>query len=911
MPLQHTFTLVHVPPDTDARLCKVHSPQGTADIDDLPYFCLFEEVEAESIAALRRLLDELAGDSRTCILRARPLHAGPCRRIAQDQGGDAATLEDVPRAWVLIDLDSIACPEGIDFVLEPQRAALHIRNTLPTEFRNAACVWHASSNAGLKPGIRLHLWFLLTAPLDTDRLQYWLRNTTCDKAPMRANQPHFTADPVFMGVPDPMAKRRGTLQGSPRVAVPPEIEGYETPARPRAASTENDPLKGAALRAWEAANPFEEPSSSERIECPACGSSDGIAVREDRKWNCHGGKHVDNAPAIGTYTGSVYVGHRIEFQLKLTARDVIPYLKNHGFWPKIALSEKFTGRSRDSAENATSEKKDEQLGVDTAIATMSALVTGAAKPSIREYARANDALRKAKAVVMESPGKLADVAEECARWVPTFLDADQVKRTLRDAATRAPTAVALTSDVADQIILQAMQTGMARPHRTRAARREDEGPQLPLDEHGQPARSIATVYYFCTRPQIMNAIALDDRSHRVVVIEAPPWWLDDDREFPRALEPADLPRCAAFIADRFGFAHVGTKDLHKALLSVAQDRRWDPVEDYLDGLKWEGTDEEAREFLGAVPSTLLGAELGPYPAAVFMRWCIAAVQRTYEPGCMFREVMTLIGPQNVGKSQFLRTLCADPMWFSDTVAADGSQASRSGLDGKWIVEFAELDKHMHSDRTGAFKNFISTQVDSYRRAYAEVDQDMRRRCVFAATSNVDRLFVDPTGNTRFNVVEITTVDLEGTVEFREQIWAAARHLYQSGEKAYLQGAERVWAVERQAHHYNESTPEALIRELWETPAPAEARVRGGVEAGKKLGFDFEPAQLDAQRKWQALTTAQIRGYLHERGSKGNVDKTIQQTCKALGLEHGRLAAALGSVGRQRGWAQVGSDMLTK
>jgi hypothetical protein len=931
------ITIVHVPSDSDARLCKVIGTQGTADIDDLPYLCTFSEVKIGSTNALADALAQLAGDSKTCILRARPLGPGPSRRILHDQGGDVATLEDVPRAWVLIDLDSIDCPEGIDFTREPHKAAVYARrHTLPPEFHKASCVWHASSNAGLKPGIRLHLWYYLSAALDTEQLKHWLRDTKCDKKALGANQPLFTADPIFDGVPDPMSKRRGILQGSPRVHVPAEIIAYTTPAKSRTgvSSSDRDPLKTAALRAWEAANPFDAPGSSERIPCPACGSSDGIAVREDLKWNCHGGKHIDNAPAIGTYTGSVYVGHRIEFQLRLTAKEVIPYLKNHNFWPKIALPEKFTGHTvaaetrndGDDAQVVTDPTEQAQLAKATPAGVASA---DEVRPNLRQHARAKQELRHAVSAAMTNPTQLANIAEDCARWMPHCLNETTVHVQLRDAAVRAHISVALTATEADAVITEAFVRGKARPHVKR--RYDTDGPQLPLDEHGQPARSIATVYYFCSRSEILRVIALDDRSHRVVVIEPPPWWRDDDREFPRALEPADLPRLSVYVSGRFGFPHAGIKDVAHVLNSIAQDRCWDPVEDYLDGLTWEGTDQEAREFLGAVPKLLLRVRNDDdYTRAVFMRWAIAAVQRTYEPGCQFREVMTLIGRQNVGKSQFLLALCADSAWFSDTVAADGSKDSRSALDGKWIVEFAEVDKHMRADRTGEFKNYISTQVDSYRRVYGEVDQDMRRRCVFAASSNVYELFVDPTGNTRFNPLIVEAVDLETTREWRDDIWAAAKHLYRAGEPAYLQGEERSLATLAQNALLRKDEAEDLLRELFEKDLEVQPQRAGGPEK-TQVRFEYDAEQLidvtinantgaelptgvhnesetKTVKRLAFLTFAQIRLYLRERGCNTRREG-VHTALRHLGWTAGRVVRSGHPLhGNKSAWGR--SDALT-
>jgi Virulence-associated protein E len=921
---QHTFTIVSALPDDNTRLRKVISPQGEAAADDLPYLCTFKEVTVPDVVGLDRMLAQLADDSRSCILRARvkPEVEQPCRRITKEDArtGDAPTLDDVPRAWVLIDFDSIDEPDGVDFRSKPHVAAAHLRDKLPEPFRAAACVWRASSSAGFKPGIRLHLWFLLSAELDTAQLTHWLRGVKCDKAPFRTNQPHFTANPQLVGLKDPMSKRRGILQGAPRVRVPDEIEQYEGDGKerpvPRGGVTSiEDPLKAAALRRWERAHPFDDPGSSERLGCPACGSPDGIAVREDGRWNCHSSRHVDEAPHIGTYTGSVYVGHRIEFQEGLTPREVVPWLKNHGYWGKHTLSERMMGRRTESgAAGAAAQIVEDPNEQATAAQAMRAGVAmDEIKPTARQLKLAHKALDDARKRVQVDPTSLDTFAEDLGRWLP-HLNETLVVTQLRDAAVRAPASVALTAEAADAIIRPALERGKKRPH-VRPKYDTDE-PQLPVDEHGQPARCEATVYYYCKRPQIESAIALDDRAHRVVVIDVPPWWTEDDREFPRQLEDADLPRIASYIAGRFGYAHAGVRALMQSLNSVAQDRRWDPVEDYLDDLTWDGTEDEARQLLADVTRELLGVtEDTAYTRAVFMRWAIAAVQRTYEPGCQYREVLTLIGPQNIGKSQFFRSLCADPVWYTASArpSSGNGKDHLSVLDGKWIVELSELDRIVRGRDAGDVKDYISTQIDSYRRAYAQVDMDMRRRCVFGATSNKDTdLFSDDTGNTRFNVLKVTAIDIAQTLERRDMIWAAAKHLYLAGEPSYLQGEECALAAAKQSELYAEDDAESLLGELWGTPVPVLARTDGGGET--ELGFAVWRVQLDpANWTLRLVTHEQLMRYLQKRGIVRGRQAAIRRFARRYSLQSGGVPdeEAWGSLRRKTAYvARTGDIAMT-
>lgn len=137
------------------------------------------------------------------------------RRLHQHLGEPAPDIEDVPRCWLMVDLDSLPEPEDFDWRNDPSRAAIWAaREHLPTVFQNSAFYYQYSGSAGIKPGLRLHFWFWLEAPMGSIELKRYIERVGKGKADLslyNAVQPHYTATPLFRGVDDPMANSRGGL----------------------------------------------------------------------------------------------------------------------------------------------------------------------------------------------------------------------------------------------------------------------------------------------------------------------------------------------------------------------------------------------------------------------------------------------------------------------------------------------------------------------------------------------------------------------------------------------------------------------------------------------------------------------------------------------------------------------------
>lgn len=213
-----------------ALATKIHHYLGarvhTDPYGDGKYFRA-EVVPLGGLGDLHDLLQVLAKDTRAFCIRGEPVPGRDLtriRRTKKTKDGEAAGFREVPRRWVMIDVDSL------DDTYEPnwgsvegcQQAADRLLGQLPMELRTAGYVWQVSSSAGVKSGLRMHLFFWLDRPLGEAELTRWgeavndaAGQKIVDTAVFRTVQPLYTANPLFDNMLDPVARRIGYVPGAP------------------------------------------------------------------------------------------------------------------------------------------------------------------------------------------------------------------------------------------------------------------------------------------------------------------------------------------------------------------------------------------------------------------------------------------------------------------------------------------------------------------------------------------------------------------------------------------------------------------------------------------------------------------------------------------------------------------------
>jgi putative DNA primase/helicase len=236
-----------------------------------------------------------------------------------------------------------------------------------------------------------------------------------------------------------------------------------------------------------------------------------------------------------------------------------------------------------------------------------------------------------------------------------------------------------------------------------------------------------------------------------------------------------------------------------AILEVLGDRNpYNPVADWITSKPWDGIDR-----LQALYDTLVESEDYPKPLkeVLMQRWMISGVAAALMPqGFYCRGILTLQGPQSIGKTSWIRALISDPVLRERVLKLD-HHLDASNKDSlitavtHWIVEIGELDSSLKKD-VARLKGFITSDRDKLRRPYARSDSEYQRRTVFCASVNDHAFLVDATGNTRFWTIPVTSINYAHDSDM-QQVWAQVAVLFQNGETWWLDPNE-----ERLLERYN-------------------------------------------------------------------------------------------------------------
>ena len=113
------------------------------------------------------------------------------------------------------------------------------------------------------------------------------------------------------------------------------------------------------------------------------------------------------------------------------------------------------------------------------------------------------------------------------------------------------------------------------------------------------------------------------------------------------------------------------------------------------------------------------------------------------------------------------------------------------------------------------KVVLTATVDHGRELYVEGYRGIPRRVVFVGTTNKPQFLRDPDGSRRFLPIHATKVDLDYLRDNREQLWAEAVYLFQSGYKWYeVRGSEAVQEAANMEDMFTETLLASLSQERY-------------------------------------------------------------------------------------------------
>ena len=296
-------------------------------------------------------------------------------------------------------------------------------------------------------------------------------------------------------------------------------------------------------------------------------------------------------------------------------------------------------------------------------------------------------------------------------------------------------------------------------------------------------------------PEWAGVLAYDEFAKRSRIVKATPWgregsdWSDyDDKKLAVWLQQSGI------------LVNVSTAS--DAAVIGSHDHTVHPVRDYLNSLHpgpENLLDSWLWAFLGVRPN---GNRQADYISAVGRRWLISAVARIFEPGAKADCCLVLEGRTGVGKSTALKTL-ADP-WFMDSPINLDDKDYMMNIQGKWIVEIADLVSYNKSE-IEQVKLALSSTCDRFRWSYGRISEDHDRQCVFACTTEVEN-WSKETEARRFWPVLVGTIDTNELKANKDQLWGEAVAAYKAGAKWHLDDADLIAASRQEQEARYENHP---------------------------------------------------------------------------------------------------------
>lgn len=337
--------------------------------------------------------------------------------------------------------------------------------------------------------------------------------------------------------------------------------------------------------------------------------------------------------------------------------------------------------------------------------------------------------------------------------------------------------------------------------------------ELEIDSRGKYLSTAVNInMIFKNDYRLKNLFKQNDFDTKRYVFGNMPWRKVVDYE---PIKNVDYSGVRNYIESIYGI--TGNLKIDDSMALEFEKNSFHPVRDYLKGLEWDG-----KKRVNTLLIDYFGCDDNIYIREAITKTLVGAVGRIFVPGIKFDLVLTLVGPQGTGKSTLLKKLGGK--FFSDTFMTVQGKEALEQIQGAWIIEMAELSGQRKAE-VEAVKHFISKQEDSFRPAYARASETFLRQNIFVATTNNKDFLRDPTGNRRFNPVDIDISKATKSVwndltQYEvDQIWAEAVMLFNNGEKLFLSPEADALAKVEQRKHSEEDERKGLIEVYLETLIP--------------------------------------------------------------------------------------------
>ena len=250
--------------------------------------------------------------------------------------------------------------------------------------------------------------------------------------------------------------------------------------------------------------------------------------------------------------------------------------------------------------------------------------------------------------------------------------------------------------------------------------------------------------------------------------------------------------------------NVSIKDVRNFLESNFI-KNYNPVEEFLFICydNWDGKDH-IRALSRTVPTN------NPHWEDWFYTWFLAMVEQWHNrTGRQYGNSVAplLISKQGYNKSTFCRRLIPPQLqWgYTDNLILSEKRQVLQAMSQCLLINLDEFNQISARVQQGFLKNLIQLPNVKYKPPYGSHVQEFPRTASFIATSNMDDILTDPSGNRRFIGIELTgPIDVSVRPNY-QQLFAQAEKAIWNGEKTYFD-AEQTALIMENNRRYQQIDP---------------------------------------------------------------------------------------------------------
>ena len=225
-----------------------------------------------------------------------------------------------------------------------------------------------------------------------------------------------------------------------------------------------------------------------------------------------------------------------------------------------------------------------------------------------------------------------------------------------------------------------------------------------------------------------------------------------------------------------------SKDLIESIIFSENTHEFNPITEYIEK-------NIIRKSSGNIDTLCKTIRSNTEMKNVFIRKWLLSIIAAYD-GHPIRSVLSLVGGQNSGKTEWFRRLLPNDLkkYYAESKLDNGKDDDIL-MCQKLIVMDDEMGGKSKQDEK-RFKELTSKSIFSLRAPYARHNEDFKRLAVLCGTSNDPQLINDPTGNTRILPIEVLSIDHElfNSIN-KDELFMEIYRAYESGEEWKLNQEE--------------------------------------------------------------------------------------------------------------------------